>query len=264
MIDPDRAGDNCVTVKLDGAVAVVSLNAPPLNLLTQPLRAALRETVERLDAEGGVRAIVLTGGQHFCAGADLNEFPLRKDPAVARAHCLNGHAMMRSLVLSDTPIIAAIEGACLGGGFEIALCCDLRIASSAARLGLPEIGRGNFPGTGGLPLLERLVGPSRAKRFAYSGAIFDVSSRDAADIVDETVEPGTALSSALAIAHRWAGVSAPSLQTIKHLIDLDFRKGIDAHLNEECSHYVDCYLRADPHEGSRAFIEKRAPVWSHR
>jgi enoyl-CoA hydratase len=256
MIDPDRGGDNCIAVKLDDAVAVVSLKAPPLNLLTQPLRAALRETIERLDAEASVRAIVLTGGQHFCAGADLKEFPLRKDPAVARAHCLNGHAMMRSLVLSDTPIIAAIEGACLGGGFEIVLCCDLRIASSTARLGLPEIGRGNFPGTGGLPLLERLVGPSLAKR--------DASSPDAANIIDETVEPGTALSSALAIAHRWAGVSAPSLQTIKQLIDLDFRKGIDARLDEECSRYVDCYLRADPHEGSRAFIEKRAPVWSHR
>jgi enoyl-CoA hydratase/carnithine racemase len=144
------------------------------------------------------------------------------------------------------------------------MCCDLRIASRTARLGLPEIGRGNFPGTGGLPLLERLVGSSRAKRLAYSGEIFEASSRDALDIVDEIVEPSTTLSSALAVAHRWAGVSAPSLQTIKQLIDLDFRNRLDALLREEYSRYLDCYMRADPHEGSQAFIEKRAPVWSHR
>lgn len=264
MTGPDTTSDNTVTVTFEDAVAVVSLNAPPLNLLTQSIRGALRETVERLDAEAGVRAIVLTGGQHFCAGADLKEFPLRKDPTLARAHCLNGHAMMRSLAFSNTPIVAAIERTCLGGGLEIAMCCDLRIASRTARLGLPEIGRGNFPGTGGLPLLERLVGSSRAKRLAYSGEIFEASSRDALDIVDEIVEPGTTLSSALAVAHRWAGVSAPSLQTIKQLIDLDFRNRLDALLSEEYSRYLDCYMRADPHEGSQAFIEKRAPVWSHR
>lgn len=263
MTDPVRAGDNGVTIRFDNAVAVVSLNAPPLNLLTQSIRASLRQTIEQLDAEGGIHAIVLTGGQHFCAGADLKEFAARQDPNVARAHCLNGHAMARSLIMSDTPIIAAIEGACLGGGFEIALCADLRIASRMARLGLPEIGRGNFPGTGGLPLLERLVGPSNAKRLAYSGTTFDATSQDAVGIVDEVVEPGAAVSSALSIAHRWTGVSAPSLRTIKHLIDLDFRRRIDARLNEECARYVECYMRADPHEGAQAFIEKRAPIWSH-
>jgi enoyl-CoA hydratase/carnithine racemase len=200
---------------------------------------------------------------NFCAGADLKEFSARSDPAIADAHCRNGHAMTLALVSCDKPLVAAIEGACLGGGFEIALCCDRRIAAGNARLGLPEIGRGIFPGTGGIPLLERLVGPSRTKELVLSGQIVEPSSPLMDGIVDQRVEPGTALGVALDLARDWAAQSAPSVQALKRLVDAEFRTRLQDRLEAERAEYVAAFSRADAREGWRAFLEKRAPVWTH-
>ena len=247
----------------DAGVAVLRLSVPPLNLLTQALRRAIREAVEAAEADTSVHAIVLTGGAQFCAGADLKEFAARSDPAVADAHCRNGHAMTMRLAGCDKPVLAAIVGACLGGGLELALCCDLRIAARDAKLGLPEIGRGIFPGTGGIPLLERLIGPVRAKSLAMSGEIFPASSELSDGIIDQRVEPGTALEATLGLARRLAAQPAGSVQAVKRLADQAFRARLSAHLDAEREEYVAAYQRHDAQEGWRSFLAKRAPVWAH-
>lgn len=253
-----------VNIRRDGPVAVLTLAAPPLNLLTQELRRAIRAAVEATASDTSVRAIVLGGEPNFCAGADLKEFAARSDPAVADAHCRNGHAMTLALSACDTPIIAAIEGSCLGGGLELALCCDLRIAARDARLGLPEIGRGIFPGTGGIPLLERLVGAARAKSLVMSGDVFEAGSGLTDGIVDRCVEPGTALEVALATARRLADQPAGSIAAIKRLVDGPFRARLAERLDAERAEYVAIYRREDAREGWRSFLEKRPAVWAHR
>ncbi|MDP4026159.1 enoyl-CoA hydratase/isomerase family protein [Methylobacterium sp. NEAU 140] len=257
------AADSVVTIEREAAVAFVRLAAPPLNLLTQALRRALTDAVAAAEADPSVRALVVAGAENFCAGADLKEFGARVDPAVADAHGRNGHAMTLRLVGCDKPIVAAIEGACLGGGFEIALACDLRIAAHDARLGLPEIGRGVFPGTGGLPLLERLVGPARTKRIALGGEVFAAASPEADGIVDLRVEPGQALARALEVARAFSARPAGSVGAIKRLVDGDFRTRLAERLEVERAEYVAAFRRADAREGWRAFLEKRPPAWAH-
>lgn len=247
----------------EGGVAVLRLSGSRLNLLTQDLRRSIREAIEALEADRSVRAIVLTGEPQFCAGADLKEFAVRADPAIADAHCRNGHAMTLRLVSCDKPVIAAVEGACLGGGLELALCCDLRVASSDSMLGLPEIGRGVFPGTGGIPLLERLIGPKRTKDLVLSGAIFRAGSGMADGIVDHRVEVGEALGCALNLARRFACSPAGSIQAIKRLTDAAFRAHLAERLESERIEYVSAYQRQDAHEGWRSFLEKRPPAWAH-
>jgi enoyl-CoA hydratase len=256
-------GTGSVEVSRDAGAAVLRLSAPPLNLLTQDLRRAIREAVEAAEADPRVRAIVLTGAPQFCAGADLKEFGARSDPAVAEAHCRNGHAMTLRLVSCDKPLIAAIEGACLGGGLEIALCCDLRIAARDAKLGLPEIRRGIFPGTGGIPLLERLIGPVRTKSLVLTGDIFEAASALADGIIDQRTEPGAALSAALEAAHRLAAQPAASAQAIKRLADAEFRTRLTHRLETERSEYIAACQRQDAQEGWRSFLEKRPAIWAH-
>lgn len=263
MSDGTGAAEGSVELEHEDGVAVLRLRASALNLLTQSLRRDIRTALERAAADLAIRAIVITGGANFCAGADLKEFGARSDPAVAEAHCRNGHAMTLALASCDKPLVAALEGACLGGGFEIALCCDARIAASNARLGLPEIGRGIFPGTGGVPLLERLVGPSRTKDLVLSGRIFETSSPAADGIVDQRVEPGTAFRIARDWARGWAAQPAGSVQAIKRLADGEFRHRLRDRLEAERAEYIAAFARADAREGWRAFLEKRAPAWTH-
>lgn len=261
---PARSSSGLVDVRSDGAVSVLTLAASPLNLLTQEFRRAIRGAVETAASDTSVRAIVLTGAPNFCAGADLKEFAARLDPAVAEAHCRNGHAMALALACCDKPTIAAIEGACLGGGFELALGCDVRIAARDARLGLPEIGRGVFPGTGGIPLLDRLVGATRAKGLVMGGEVFDARSELADGIVDRCAEPGAALELAIAAAHLLAAKPAGSLAAIKRLTDDPFRSRLAERLEAERAEYIAIYRREDAQEGWRSFLEKRAPIWAHR
>ncbi len=248
-----------------GAVTVVAIDNPPLNLLTQDVRRSLADTMERLAADDSVRAVVLASGEkHFCAGADMSEFPARFDPQVARTHGLNGQRMVLSIVRCLKPVLAAIEGVCLGGGMEIALACDLRIASAAAKLGLPEIRRGVWPGTGGMYLLARLVGPARAKKLVMTGDIGSADSLRSIGAVDEVVAEGLALETALAQASALAAAPGKSVSTVKRLIDHEFLASFEAYLREELDAYVACYQTEDAREGNRAFFEKRDPEWSHR
>jgi enoyl-CoA hydratase len=253
-----------VSLTMYEAVAVVRIDNPPLNLLTQDVRRALGDFFSDIAADGTARAVLLAPGeQHFCAGADMSEFPLRFDPEVARRHGENGHRMCLSLVRCALPVVAAIEGACMGGGLELALGCDFRVAAGSARLGLPEIRRGVWPGTGGMPLLARLVGDQRAKALVIGGDILDARDARELGLVDRLAETGNAEDVALVWARELAGKPARPLQAAKRLLDHAFVARLEAHLENELEAYVACYQTEDAREGNRAFFDKREPVWTH-
>lgn len=254
-----------VRVETREAVAVVAIDNPPLNLLTQETRRSLGDVFSGIARDETIRAVVLaSGAKHFCAGADMSEFPDRFDAAVARRHGLNGQRMILAIAECPQPVIAAIEGACLGGGMEIALACDLRIAAAGARLGLPEIRRGVWPGTGGMFLLARLIGEQASKNFAMMGDVHDAGTLGDSPIVEAIAPDGGALDAAMARAEELAARPAQSVRTIKRLLDADFLAAFKAYLQNEIDAYVTCYQTEDAREGNRAFFEKRDPRWSHR
>lgn len=254
-----------VTVEIRQAVAMVAIDNPPLNLLTQAVRRSLADVFLAIGRDEAVRSIVLTSGaRHFCAGADMSEFPDRFDPEVARRHCLNGQRMTQAIAGCPKPVVAAIEGACLGGGMEIALACDLRIAAAGAKLGLPEIRRGVWPGTGGMFLLARLIGAPAAKIFAMTGDIHDAAALRPSAILDAVVPDGGALAAAMVRAEMLAARPAQSVRTIKRLLDADFLAAFEKFLHDELEAYIACYQTEDAREGNRAFFEKREPRWSHQ
>ena len=253
-----------VLIEHHGAVAVVRLNAPPLNLLTQELRRRVGDIFEGFAGRTDIRAVVIAGGSAFCAGADLSEFHLRADPAIAESHCRNGHRMVSMVAKCLQPTISAIEGPCLGGGFELALACDFRIAGAGAKIGLPETSRGVWPGTAGMFFLQNLTNPSVAKAMVLTGEIVTASEARTRSLVDECTEAGSAYDRAMVMAETFASRSLVSLSSVKRLMDGELLARLDAYLKIEQQEYVKTYQTHDSTEGVRAFLEKRPPNWLHR
>jgi enoyl-CoA hydratase/carnithine racemase len=240
----------------------VEINAPPLNLLTQEVRRRLGDVWERLVRDDEVRVIVFGAPRlTFCAGADLKEFPLRFDPSTARAHAENAHRMILGLVSLRKPVIAAIHGNCMGGGLELALGCGFRIASEGARFALPEIKRGVWPGTGGIYLLERLVGPSRARRLLMTGEIIGSEQALAIGLVDEVVPQQALEERTMEFAQELANRPPTSIRAISTLLDHDFVAAFRKYLDYEMELFVQAYQVPAAREGNLAFFEKREPRW---
>jgi len=255
---------NTLALAHDHARAILELRIqqPPLNLLNQEVRRELGSFFLSLPAASNVRCVVFASGERsFCAGADLKEYPLRFDPAVARAHVENAHRMIRALVESDTPVIAALRGPCMGGGVELALGCAYRIAARSATFALPEVKRGAWPGTGGIALLSRLVGPSRARRLLYTGEILSAADALRLGVVDEVVDDEVLIEHAHAFATVLAQQPATSVRTMSDLLDFSFRTAFREHLYREAQSFVSAYQLPAAREGYEAFFEKRDPHW---
>jgi enoyl-CoA hydratase len=169
--------------------------------------------------------------------------------------------MILALVESDTPVIAALRGPCLGGGFELALGCGYRLAARSATFALPEVKRGAWPGTGGIALLERLVGPSRARRLLYTGETLTAQQALSMGVVDEVVEDESLDTAARELAIRFAQQPASSIRTMAQLLDGAFRPDFRAHLAREAESFVRAYQLPAAREGYQAFFEKREPRW---
>ncbi|MCO6384937.1 enoyl-CoA hydratase/isomerase family protein [Oceanicola sp. 502str15] len=255
---PDISG--LVTELNEAGVLRITLARPPLNLLTQDLRHALGTLFGEVPPE--VRAVVLTGSSEtFCAGADMTEFSQRFERATACRHGANGHRMMRNLVRCPVPVIAAVEGPCLGGGYELALACDWIVAGQGARLGLPEIKRGIFPGTAGIPLLARRLGVHAARMAIMAGAMVDADEARQQGMIDELVPQGDALQRATTMSETIAASPAQAIRAIKRLGDHDFLDRFDSHLMAEIDAFEDIFQTADAREGCAAFFDKRTPQW---
>jgi enoyl-CoA hydratase/carnithine racemase len=245
-----------------GTVAHLELVNPPLNLVTRELTEQLAAALARLAATDDVRAVVVTGrGERaFCAGSHIGEFEGLRG-RVAEGKLLLEKLVYRQLAQLPMPTIAAIEGDALGGGLELALCCDLRIASARARLGMPEVRLAVLPGSGGTQRLPRIVGPARAKELILTGRIINSDEAERIGLVNQVVPAGEARQAADALAEEIAARGPLAVREAKRLIDAALEVDLDAGLAAELDASERIFASEDMLEGAHAFLGKRDPQY---
>jgi enoyl-CoA hydratase len=255
-------------VRLDlGTVAHLTLANPPLNLVTRELLLDLGSALDILEAAapGEVRAVVVTsdGERAFSAGSHVGAFESQRGPAGRERHVLESSTADR-LARLPMPTIAAIEGNALGGGLELALCCDIRVAAETSRLGLPEVRLAVTPGAGGTQRLPRVVGAARAKELILTGRVLSAEEAERIGLVSRVVPSGQALAAADEIAAEIAARGPVAVREAKRLIDLasdaDLATGLAAEL--DASDRV--FATDDMLEGAAAFFAKREPEYRGR
>ena len=248
------------------AVALVTIDNPPMNALSSSLLEELETEIDALDADAEVRAIVLRGAgeRAFVAGADIKEFPALRQSASEGGSARGIQRLGRRMDAAATPFVAAIRGFCLGGGLELAMCCDIRICADDARLGQPEIKLGLIPGGGGTQRLPRLVGIGRAMFLNLTGEFVDAETAYAWRLVEKVVPVADLEDAALAIASQIAAQSPHAVAVLRELARTTRDLPLDEGLRREADGFVRCLRSEDGAEGIAAFIEKRAPVFSGR
>jgi enoyl-CoA hydratase len=250
-----------------GVIAHLELNNPPLNLVTDQLLTEFEACLARLEAAppADVRVVVLTGtgDRAFSAGSDVKGFESHRG-AAGRPHFTREEHVTSRLAKLPMPTIAAIEANALGGGLEIALACDIRIASENAMLGLPEVRLGVTPGAGGTQRLPRVVGVARAKELTLTGRILDAHQALSIGLVSEVVPADHARSAADAIATEIANRGPLAVREVKRLIDRSVEVDIDEGIAAEIDASERVFNSEDVLEGARAFFEKRQPQYKGR
>jgi enoyl-CoA hydratase/carnithine racemase len=245
-----------------GSLATVTLDNPPLNTLSLPLVGAIAAAHARLDEDDDVRAIVLTGNERaFSAGADVREFAGKSRDEATAAIAAYGD-LMDNLARSGTPTIAAIRGFCFGGGLELALACDFRVAARDAQLGLPEVRLGLLPGAGGTQILPRLVGPRRAALLCQTGRPVDGERAYEWGLVEEVVDDGDALTVAAEIGRSLAGNARAAVDRVRTLMRASLGLPLEEGIGLERKAFLEALLSPDGREGIAAFLERRPPRWS--
>jgi enoyl-CoA hydratase len=226
----------------------------------------LSELAACLDAIGSddhFRAVVLTGSESvFCAGGDISMLASLGNPARAQRFVAFSRSVFARFQGLSRPIIAAVNGPALGGGCELALACDLRIAAQSATFGQPEIRHGILPGAGGTQRLPRLVGSARAKELLFSGDIIDAAEAHRIGLVNRVVPDVELAATALAWARKLAEMPQFALRLTKHAVDDGIGVALDTGLAIEARCFEMVFASRDQREGLSAFLEKRRPVFS--
>ena len=234
-----------------GGVARLQLNRPPLNPLSEAMLVAFAAEAHSLADDPEVKAVLVAGSERaFAAGADIEEFGTADD---ARAVSHNFRTACAALGAIPRPVIAAISGFALGGGLELALACDLRIAADSARLGQPEILLGIIPGGGATQRLTRLVGPARAKELIWSGRQVRADEALAIGLVDRVVPAAELESAALAWATELASGAVVAMGLAKRAIDHGLDGSLDAGLREETAAFAEVFATEDAETGIASF-----------
>jgi len=255
-------------IRLDlGTVAHLTLDNPPLNLVTRELLTEMGAALDILEGSfpGDVRAVVVTGAgdRAFSAGSHVKEFESQRGPKGRERHALESGVADR-LARLPMPTIAGIEGNALGGGLELALCCDIRVASETSRLGLPEVRLAVTPGAGGTQRLPRVVGAARAKELILTGRVLTADEAERIGLVSRVVPAGQARAAADEIATQIAARGPVAVRVAKRLVDLatdtDLATGLAAEL--DASDRV--FATDDMLEGAEAFFAKREPQYRGR
>lgn len=253
-----------VTVET-GVVTTIRLNSPPLNLVSLKVTAALTAALTRIERVEEARAVILagTGDRAFCAGSDVKEFASLHG-RVAEGKLINENEAYNQLAELRLPTIAAIEGDALGGGLELALCCDLRVAASTALLGLPEVRLGVMPGSGGTQRLPRLIGLARAKELILLGDLIDAETALGFGLVNRVVPPGRAESEARELARTLASRGPVAVREAKRVLGSTLDGSLAAGQIVELEASERVFSSGDMLEGAAAFIEKRKPEFKNR
>jgi enoyl-CoA hydratase len=252
------------TLRLDrqGRVAIITINRPEkrnaLNIKTREEGAALLDQL-RTDQTVGVVVFTGAGDKAFIAGADIGEFAGRT--ATMQRDVMTSRSLFTAIDTFPKPVIAMINGYCLGGGCELALACDIRIASENASFGQPEINLGIIPGGGGTQRLTRLVGEGKAMEMILTGEIIDARTAYSIGLVNHVVPADQLQSKTLEIANRIADKSPVALVFAKEAVKLASRSNLDEGLRREIDLFALCFSTEDKDEGVSAFLEKRKPIF---
>lgn len=242
-----------LTERDDDGVVRVQLNRPPMNPLSQALLGELRDVARSLVGDASVKAVVVAGSEKaFSAGADIDEFG---DQETARRIAVGFREAFDALAAIPRPVIAAIRGYALGGGLELAMACDLRVAADTARVGQPEILLGIIPGAGGTQRLARLVGPARAKELVWSGRQVRSDEALAIGLVDKVVPADEVLHA----AHHWAAElgkgAVVAMGLAKRAVDGGLGRPLEQGLDLEADAFVEVFGTRDARIGVEAFRE---------
>jgi enoyl-CoA hydratase len=252
-------------VERRGRVAIVTINRPEKrNALNIQTRAEGAAALEELREDEGVRVVVFTGAgdKAFIAGADIGEFAGRT--AVTQRDVMTGRSLFTAIDTFPKPVIAMINGYCLGGGCELALACDLRIASERASFGQPEINLGIIPGGGGTQRLTHLVGEGKAMELILTGEIIDAQTAYSYGLVNTVVAAEELEAKTMEIANRIAEKSPVALRMAKEAVKTASRSTLDEGLRREIDLFALCFSSEDKDEGVTAFLEKRKPEFKGR
>ncbi len=259
------AEDRVVLTEIDERVATLTINRPDkLNALNTAVRTQFVEALDALREDAAVRAVVVTGAgsKAFVAGADIGEFEGRAP--------IDQYRVMATFQIFDAadafpkPVIAAINGFCLGGGCELALACDIRIASDKARLGQPEVNLGLLPGGGGTQRLPRLVGLGNAYKLLFTGEMIGADEALRIGLVDEVVAHEQVLDRAVEVARAIAQKSPVALHLIKEAVRASVRTPLDEGRRHEMTLFALAFSSQDKEEGVKAFLEKRPAEFTGR
>ncbi len=251
----------------EGNIAVITNDNPPMNVMSSKVAMELKECLLEIEENKECRALVLTGAgeKAFMAGADIKEFPqMFNVPGATYNFTKKLHEVLLYLENFPIPTIAAINGFTLGGGLELALAFDIRIASEKAQLGLPEIKLALFPGAGGTQRLPRLVGPSKAKEIMFSGDPISADEALKNGLVNQVVPHDKVLSSSKDFANKLASRAGAAIKLIKQAVNRGMNMSLDEAIKVEMDLFDQAFQTEDVSEGVNAFLEKREANLKHK
>lgn len=255
------AGGGFVRVRREGRVAVITLHRPEaLNAINAAMAAELAQVVRAMDVDDGVGCLLVRGeGRAFCAGADIKEAVPVSFPRTLTGNYL---ADLGALAETRKPVVAAVSGAALGGGCELAMMCDVILADETARFGLPEIRLGTMPGAGGTQRLALALGKAKAMELVLTGRPLDAAEAEALGLITRVVSGGALHEEAMRVARAISEASLPAVMAIKEAVCVAF-DGLTQGLRLERRLFHALYATADRREGMQAFAEKRVAEFRH-
>jgi enoyl-CoA hydratase len=253
-----------INVAVDAKVATVTINNPPVNALGEAVMKELEATLDELAGRKDVKAIVLTGtGPVFVAGADIKQIAQIQNAADGRKAAGEGQRIFRKIEKMEKPVIAAINGVCLGGGMELAMACHIRMCSDRARLGQPEINLGIIPGFGGTQRMSRLASKGKAIEWILTGDNIAPQDAKALGLVNHVLPESEVLRQAQGLAKKIALKPATAIaQALKAITNGLEQPSIDAAMGVELEGFAKCCESSDMKEGVKAFVEKRQPQFT--
>jgi enoyl-CoA hydratase len=261
----DNAMFKNVKIETNMGIATLTVNRPDaLNALNNEVLNDLYDAFTLLGKDESVDAIIVTGeGKAFVAGADISAM-YEMNPVQGRDMIANGHRVMNLIEATPKPVIAAVNGFALGGGCELAMACDIRIASERAKFGQPEVNLGIIPGFGGTQRLPRLVGKGMAKLLIMTGEIIDAQEAHRIGLVEKVVAPEHLMEAAHALANKIIAKAPLAISSAKSTINMGYNMDMAAASTLEIEAFTGPFSSQDKTEGMGAFLEKRQPKFTKK